>query len=420
MAGLTKKIKDLLKRFIPAPVRTLKREIERVLSAIRKLGRRMSAMESSLKKEHCKLSAAQNQLLRESTLKLKKVSEDISHLSASVAKLSEDNAALQQMLRNQANELAALKKQTQQQERHIMQKFDQERIASTNTRRSLLSPQDYERELALWYRGRVGEILNLQNPRTFNEKIQWMKLYDCTPLKTRLADKYLVRDWIREKIGDEFLIPLLGVWDNFDQIDFDLLPDQFVLKATHGCGWNLIVRDKSTFDKAAARAKFNQWMRTNYAFVSTFELQYMNIPPKIIAEKYMEELDQVYDYKLMCFGGEVKFLWVDTDRFSGHKRAMYTTDWQRMDDMIGSFIPLDHDVPKPKTLDKMLEVATILSQGFAHVRVDLYEVGGKLYFGEMTFTSGNGFSKFSSREFALKVGDMLQLPPKSPIPELKL
>lgn len=279
-----------------------------------------------------------------------------------------------------------------------------------------LPPEKYEEELKLWFERVTKSPLNLDNPQTYNEKIQWLKLYDSTPLKTRLADKYLVREWITEQIGSQYLVPLLGVWDDFDDIDFDKLPNQFVLKANHGSGWNYIVKDKSKMDLAEARGKFNIWMHKNFAFSYGLELQYMNIPPKIIAEQYIEEINQVYDYKFMCFDGEVKFIWVDTDRFTDHKRTLFTTSWERMPERL-HYQPADYEIPRPQNLDKMLEFAEKLSQGFAHVRVDFYEVKGKLYFGEMTFTFGSGTDRPIPNEFGYTMGSWLKLPPKSPLPQ---
>lgn len=281
---------------------------------------------------------------------------------------------------------------------------------------SQLPPEKYAEELKLWYKGATGEELDLENPRTFNEKIQWMKLYDSTPIKTRLADKYLVRDWVKEKIGAEYLIPLLGVWDSFDEIDFDKLPNQFALKANHGSGWNIIVKDKAQFNKAEAKEMFDKWMRTNFAFCAGFELHYMNIPPKIIAEQYMENIDQLYDYKVMCFDGKAAFIWLDTDRYTDHHRTGFDLKWNKLPVTLGPHETIEA-FPKPKNLEKMISLAEELSKGFAHVRVDFYEVDNKLYFGEMTFTPATGSERYSPRSFEREVGDLLTLPPKSPIPE---
>lgn len=186
-----------------------------------------------------------------------------------------------------------------------------------------LHPDQYASALADWYYDiHDWKRLDLENPKTYNEKMQWLKLYDSIPMKTRLADKYLVREWVIEKIGEEYLVTLLGVWDNFDEIDFDKLPDKFALKANHGCDWNIIVTDKSKFDKEDARRKFKSWLGINFAFRNGLELHYLNIPPKIIAEEYLEDIN-LYDYKFMCFNGEVKFLWVVSDRSTHRKRRHY-------------------------------------------------------------------------------------------------
>lgn len=271
-----------------------------------------------------------------------------------------------------------------------------------------LHSDSYKSALVDWYYQRTGESLNLDNPQTYNEKIQWLKLNDNTELKTRLADKYLVREWVTEKIGEEYLIPLLGGWDRFDEISFDKLPKQFVLKTNHGSGWNLIIKDKDQMDFQQVKSKLDLWMKKNFAFYG-LELHYAQIPRKIIAEEYLQELDQVYDYKFMCFNGEVKFIWVDTDRFTGHKRTLYTPEWKKMNSRI-HYDSADYDISRPKNFEKMMEIASVLSEGFVHVRVDLYNVNGKIYFGEMTFTSGSGTENIEPKEFALEMGTWITLP----------
>ena len=231
-----------------------------------------------------------------------------------------------------------------------------------------LPAEKYPEYLKDWFYRRTGEELNLENPQTFNEKIQWLKLYDSTPLKTKLADKYLVRDWVKEKIGEEYLIPLLGVWENFDDIDFDKLPDKFVLKANHGSAWNIIVTDKNSFDKKSAKQKFDKWLHTDYS-IKSFELHYKNIKPLIIAEEYIEADDgDLKDYKF-------------------------------------NFSPC----AKPYNFEKMLKFANIMSKGFPFVRVDFYENDNKLYFGEMTFTSASGTHIFTPDVFNLELGKLIDL-----------
>ena len=281
-----------------------------------------------------------------------------------------------------------------------------------------LPKEQYEEELKLWYQRVTGQVLDLDQPQTFNEKIQWLKLYDSTPLKTRLADKYLVRDWVKEKIGEEHLIPLLGVWDSFDKIDFDKLPNQFVLKANHASGWNIIVKDKKTFDKVVARKKFSEWMNKRFAFAWGLELHYMNIPPKIIAEQYMADLDgDIFDYRFFCFNGTPRYVWVDIGSGTKHhKRNIYDINWNLQAYQV-NYPPILPEPEKPETFEEMVALASTLCRDFAFVRVDFYSIKDKVYFGEMTFTPQSGTGKWGSEEQNRIYGDLIQLPPKSPIPE---
>lgn len=286
---------------------------------------------------------------------------------------------------------------------------------------SKLSPDKYEKELKIWYEKITRSSLDLNNPQTFNEKIQWLKLNDSTPLKTRLADKYLVRDWVKGKIGEQYLIPLLGVWDYFEEIDFNKLPNQFVLKANHGSGWNYIVKDKNKFDKEDARKKFDIWMHRNFAFVFGLELHYMNIHPKILAEKYMADLDgDIFDYRFFCFNGNPTYVWVDVGSgTSHHKRNIYDMNWNLQTYKV-NYPNIEPAPEKPETFDEMVRCARILSQGFALVRVDFYSVKNHVYFGEMTFTPQSGTGKWEDSKQNRLYGDLIKLPPKSPIPERKI
>lgn len=254
--------------------------------------------------------------------------------------------------------------------------------------------------------------LNLAAPKTFNEKMQWLKLYDSTAKKTELADKYLVRAWIEEKIGWQYLVPLLGVWDEFDEVDFDRLPDRFVLKANHGSGFNIIVRDKRKFDIAAARKKFKSWMATDYAMAVGCEMHYSGIKPKILAEEYIENLDgKIFDYRFMCFNGVPKSIWVDyASGTPEHRRNIYDANW-RLTPFKVSWPPIDVPFELPEHRGKMMEFARLLCEDFLFVRVDFYEAGGNLYFGEMTFIPQSGFGEWESEELDLKFGDMLELKP---------
>lgn len=270
-----------------------------------------------------------------------------------------------------------------------------------------------EMELCYWYKNRTGKELNIKEPRTWGEKLQWMKLYDNTPIKTRLTDKYLVRDWVREKIGEEYLIPLLGMWRRVEDIDFEKLPDQFVLKANHGSAWNIIVTDKSEMNWDDVRDKLNLWLHSNYSFKVGQELHYWNIEPCIIAEKFIKGIDDLRDYKFLCFNGEVKYLWIDSNRFTNHRRDVYTPSGEWIDVQINDSY-YNSDVPPelPDNLQEMVSIAERLCEEFPHVRVDLYDVRGRIYFGEMTFTSGSGIENITPNSFDIELGSYITLPEK--------
>jgi len=251
--------------------------------------------------------------------------------------------------------------------------------------------EDYPRELEKWFLKNAGYELSLENPRTFNEKIQWLKLYDVSPLKTRLTDKYLVRDWVKEKIGEQYLVPLLGVWNDFSEINFSLLPKQFALKCTHGSGWNILVPDKQKLDRKSAARSINKWMEQNFAFCLGLELQYRDIVPRIIAEEFIgSQGTPPDDYKVFCFGGKPMFIQYLTDRNNEMKVAFFNAEWQRLE-FAYAYAPYRGDVSRPKNLDEMLRLASVLSEGFPFVRVDFYVLNnGDIKFGEMTFTPASG------------------------------
>lgn len=274
-----------------------------------------------------------------------------------------------------------------------------------------LKSKKYTMELAEYYYRKTGNILDINQPRTFNEKIQWIKLFDNSDLKTKLTDKYLVREWIKGKIGEEYLIPLVGVWDKFDDIDFERMPDKFALKANHGSGWNIIVDNKENFDVKEAKKKFDVWLQENYAFQSGFELQYKEIQPKIIAEKYIENANNdLYDYKIYCFNGNPKYIQLIKSRFSTEEMAFYNLEWEKQNfnrDGVKDIITKEEP---PKKLKEMIEKAKILSKDFLFVRVDFYEVENHLYFGEMTFTPSSGFGIWKPNSIDEKLGKYLKIP----------
>lgn len=278
-----------------------------------------------------------------------------------------------------------------------------------------MAPEKYAAELAKIYYFKTGKKLNLDNPATFNEKIQWMKLNDSTPLKTTLADKYLVRDWVKEKIGEQYLIPLLGVWDKFDDIKVDELPDSFVLKANHGCGWNIIVKEKEKADWNKFKEKFDYWLSLNFAFSSMgLQLHYRDIPPKIIAEKYIEnENGNLYDYKIHCFNGKPEYIQVVGNRkIDAHKakEIFYNTQWELQSFTSGVNPQYEAGRKKPANLEEILRIATTLSQGFMYVRVDLYKLDNdEIKFGEMTFTPNSGFNHWVPQEMDKILGEKIRL-----------
>lgn len=272
----------------------------------------------------------------------------------------------------------------------------------------------YIDDLKKWYYNKTKKILNLQNPQTYNEKIQWSKLYDSTPIKTALADKYLVRNWVTEKIGDKYLIPLLGVYNSFEEINFDELPNQFVIKCNHGCAYNIIVKDKSKLDLKNTKSKLDKWMNENFAFRNGCELHYRDIKHKIIIEKFIENKNSggdLYDYKFWCFDGKVKYIQFLSERnLDGLKMAFYDKNWEKQHFVYNH--PLDHkNIEKPYNLDEMIELAEKLADGFNHVRVDFYRLDdGTIYFGEMTFTSASGICKWNDEKINIYFGELFNLP----------
>lgn len=263
----------------------------------------------------------------------------------------------------------------------------------------------------LVYRLRLGRWPDLKNPRTFTEKVQWMRLHDTDSQKTLLADKYLVRDWISDKIGDKYLIPLHGVWDSFEDIDLSELPDKFVLKANHGSGYNLIVSDKSKLDMDVVGKLCNRWLKQNYGR-ENLEPQYSAIPPKLVAEEFLENgghgLD---DYKVHCFNGEPLFIQHMTGRDNKNvEMCFYDTQWCRLSLTNSNYPIYSEQISAPKTLTELLEVVKVLSDGFNYVRVDFYVLDdGTLKFGEMTFTPAAGIMKWKPEEYDLKLGEMMIL-----------
>lgn len=256
------------------------------------------------------------------------------------------------------------------------------------------------------YYNQFKKKLNWNNLETYTEKMQWEKLYNIYPLKVMLSDKYAVREWITSKIGSEYLIPILGVWNSFDEIDFSQLPESFVLKTNHGTGTNLIVKNKSRLNLNSIKRMFDDWMATDFGYTN-LEIHYSKIPRKIIAEQYMESEDgELQDYKFLCFNGEPCYCWVDKGRYSNHTRDVFDLNWVHQPWKQERYANYNGIIPKPKNFDKMIELVTILCSGFPHIRVDLYNINGKIYFGEMTFTNGRGLDRIIPEEYDMILGKL--------------
>ncbi len=247
---------------------------------------------------------------------------------------------------------------------------------------------------------------DLEHPVTYSQKIQYAEVYETDKRKTVLSDKVAVRDWVKEKIGEKYLIPVIGVYKTPDEINFSVLPDRFVMKANHASKFNIIVKDKKSLDIKNAKKTMAKWLKIQYAFYGGFQPHYIGIEPKIIIEKYIEDSKgNLDDFKFLCFNGEVKFCWVDVGRYTNHCRNVYDTQWNLQPWTVG-FPAYDGVIEKPVNFDEMVDVAAKLCKGFSHVRVDLYNVDGKIYFGEMTFSSGGGHETFYPAEYDKIIGDM--------------
>lgn len=259
-----------------------------------------------------------------------------------------------------------------------------------------------------FYKNAFGNELDLENPITFNEKLNWLKLNLKNPNATICADKYEVRKYIENKGYGYILNDLLGVYDNVEEIDIDRLPDRFVLKGTHGSGWNLIVKDKNKVNWKPWKLIMKSWLRQNFYYYGR-EWVYKDIKPRIICEKFLEDSNkELLDYKIYCFNGIPKFIQIDVDRFTNHTANYYDVEWNEMnfqydDENSG------RKIEKPKNLKEMLEISKVLSEEFEHVRVDFYEVDGKLYFGELTFFTASGSGKFNPEKYDEIIGSWLHL-----------
>ncbi|MBQ4515412.1 MAG: glycosyl transferase [Clostridia bacterium] len=274
--------------------------------------------------------------------------------------------------------------------------------------------------LKLLYRINFGKKLNLDNPQSFNEKMQWLKLYDRNPIYTTMVDKYEVKQYVADKIGEEYIIPTLGVWDKFEDIDFDKLPQQFVLKCTHDSGGLVICRDKSKLDIDSARKKITRCLERNY-FSSSREWPYKNVKPRIIAEKFMQESDEneltvkgLVDYKFFCFNGAPEWLYISKglENHSTARISFFDLDGKEMPFRRRDYAPFDTELKLPENYEQMKKIAEKLAKEVnnAFVRIDLYSINNNIYFSEITFSPCSGMIPFEPEEWDLKLGEYIKLP----------
>ena len=277
-----------------------------------------------------------------------------------------------------------------------------------------LSAEQYEHELGCWYKTFYNrDIANIRNPETFNDKIQWLKINDNSELRSICADKIAVREYIKSKnISNLNVVPMIAKWDNADAIDFDQLPESFVLKQNAACKLNYIVTDKSKEDYQKLKKLLKTWLEITFGY-NGMELQYINSKKYIFAEQYLHELgEDLYDYKVFCFNGIPKFIEVIGDRGTDLKQghvSFFDLDWKPLGFRTLTYAPFTKLPPKPDNLEKMIEIASILSKPFTFVRVDLYDVSGEVYFGEMTFTPANGAARWDPPEANYELGGLISL-----------
>lgn len=260
----------------------------------------------------------------------------------------------------------------------------------------------------------AGYSPDLLNPKTFNEKLLWLKLYDRRPEYTTMVDKYAVKKWVAERIGKEYIIPTLGVWEHFDDIDFDIFPNQFVLKSTHDSGGLVIVKDKNNFNKSAAKKIIERRLKQNYYYIWR-EYPYKNVPPRIIAEPYMicKNGNPIAEYKIFCFNGKAKMILVC--KGAAHSPGR-TNDYCDLDFNRLPFTSLNRNsagkLERPAQMDKMIELAETLAENTPQIRVDLYLCDDKIFFGELTLYHNSGICPIEPYEWDIQLGSWINLPEK--------
>lgn len=263
--------------------------------------------------------------------------------------------------------------------------------------------------LKMVYKIKTGENLNLKNPTTFCDKQNWLKINEIHPEYTQLVDKIGVRDYIKDKIGEDYLFPVYGSWEHFDEIDFEALPEKFVLKCNHDSGSVKVITNKSAINKAELKNFFEARLKMN-PYVLGREYPYRDVEPCIIAEKFMtpDGEDDINDYKFFCFNGKPEIMFIATDRSTDVKFDFFDMNFNHLD-IVNIHEQSGLDIKKPVMFEEMKELAAKLSEGMKFVRIDLYEISGKIYFGEFTFFHGGGFWPMYPRSWEKKLGDLIEL-----------
>ena len=265
--------------------------------------------------------------------------------------------------------------------------------------------------LKLRFRIKMNRKLDLKNPESFSEKLQWLKLYDRNSDYIKMVDKYEAKKYVADILGEEYIIPTLGIYDKFDDIDFDELPKQFVIKCTHDSGGIVVCRDKDELDIKKAKKKIKKSLKINY-FYQGREWPYKKLKPRIIIEPYMEDnkAKELIDYKMMCFNGNVQMLFTCTERFSsdGLKVTFFDLNWNKLP-FERKYKASKEKIEKPINFTKMVEFSKKISKSIPFVRIDWYEINGKLYFGEITFYPGSGLEKFYPEKWDYILGDYITL-----------
>lgn len=284
------------------------------------------------------------------------------------------------------------------------------KIILTLLKRMKFLPQ--KQYVKIYYEYYSGTKLNYDNVISFNEKISWLKAFYHKPILTQLVDKYAVRSYVEEKAGKKYLNDLLGVYEKASQVNFDELPERFVIKGVHGFRYNLIVKDKSKLNHFKAKMLFRKWLGQNHYYRGGMEWAYKDVKPKLIAEKFLEEKGKevLNDYKFFCFNGVPKFVQIDMDRGTNNYRCYYNLDWEKLPFNTEKNVFYEGEVNKPENFDEMIDIAKKLAGDFPFVRVDLYAVNGATIFGELTFYPADARKKFVPEKYNKIIGDYIILP----------